>query len=238
MSKKYSHIFFDIDNTLWDFERNSHLAMQAAFNNLITDDEVLFDTFFTTYSKHNKLLWEGYRNRQITKKELKIKRFELTFNELNIKQTDPIEMNECYLTEMPWQKHLNNGVVELLEYLKQKRYYLSIITNGFYKAQAQKIETSGISEFFSSMFVSENVKTPKPGTEIFETAVKSTNAKKSNSIMIGDDWEVDILGACNYGIDSIYYQPGYCGKVKPENEEKGKSTIYFINNFDEVKEIL
>ena len=238
MQKKYSHIFFDIDNTLWDFETNSRLAMQTAFNSLIANSEVSFDTFFTTYSKHNKLLWESYRNRQITKKELALKRFELTFDELGIRQADPVKMNECYLAEMPEQKHLNAGVVELLEYLKQKRYYLSIITNGFSEVQVQKLETSGISAFFSSIFISENVKAPKPGKEIFEAAVKSTNAKKQKSIMIGDDWEVDILGAYNYGIDSIYYQPNYPNKTQPEIEKKGKNIIHIIQSFEEVKTIL
>ena len=236
--QKYSHIFFDIDNTLWDFEKNSRLAMQTAFNRLIANSEVPFDTFFTAYSKHNKLLWENYRNRQITKKELTLKRFELTFEELSIQQADSLKMNECYLAEIPEQKHLNDGVVELLEYLKQKRYHLSIITNGFREVQAQKLETSGISGFFSSIFISENVKIPKPGKEIFETAVKSTNAKKSKSIMIGDDWETDILGAYHYGIDSIYYRPDCYGKALPEIEKKGKNIIHSVQNFDEIKKIL
>ena len=238
MQKKYSHVFFDIDNTLWDFRKNSRLAMQTAFNSLITNIDVSFDTFFTAYSKHNKLLWEAYHSQQITKKELTRKRFELTFDELNIRQTDPVKMNECYLAEIPKQKHLNAGVTELLEYLTQKRYYLSIISNGFSEVQSQKLETSGISGFFSSMFISEDVKAPKPEKEIFEAAVKSTNAKKSKSIMIGDDWELDILGAYNYGIDSIYYQPDYYGDVRLEIEKKGKNTIYPIQNFDEVKKIL
>ena len=238
MQKKYSHIFFDIDNTLWDFKKNSGLAMQAAFNCLIADSNVSFNAFFTAYSKHNKLLWENYRKRLITKKELSVLRFELTFNELNISQADPIKMNEYYLTEIPKQKHLNKGVTELLEYLKQKRYHLGIISNGFSKIQMQKLEISGISGFFSSMFFSEDIKAPKPEKEIFETAIKSTNAKKLKSIMIGDDWETDILGAYNFGIDSIYYQPCYCVENQPEIEKKGKNTIHFVQSFDEVKKNL
>lgn len=237
MQKKYSHIFFDLDNTLWDFEKNSRLAMQTAFNRLIADSKISFDDFFTAYSKHNKFLWECYHNHQITKKELIVKRFELTFDELNIRQTDPIKMNECYSAEITGQKHLKDGVVELLEYLKQKKYCLSIITNGFSEVQVQKLENSGISRFFSKMFISENIKTPKPKKEIFETAVKSTNAKKSKSIMIGDEWETDILGAYNYGIDSIYYCPDYYGEVLPEIEKR-KNIIHFVQNFDEIKQIL
>jgi putative hydrolase of the HAD superfamily len=238
MQKKYSHIFFDLDNTLWDFGKNSFLAMKTAYDYFIANNEVSYDVFFEVYTKHNKLLWEGYRYKQVTKKELTRKRFELTFEELKIQHVDPEKMNEYYLAEMPGQKHLNAGVIELLEYLKYKKYYLSIITNGFSEVQLKKLETSGISGYFQKVFISESVKTPKPGKEIFEFAIKSTNAKKSKSIMIGDDWDVDILGAYQYGIDSVYYQPGINTELQASFDRNKNNIIHFIQNFDEVKNIL
>ena len=140
---------------------------------------------------------------------------------------------------MPRQNHLNNGVLDLLGYLKQKNYQLSIITNGFREVQHKKLETSGLAGFFDKVFISENIKTPKPGKEIFEYAIKSTNAKKSKSIMVGDDWEVDILGAVNYGIDSIYYSgenlDGTSGKML---KNFGDRKIYIIKEMKEIECIL
>jgi putative hydrolase of the HAD superfamily len=107
---------------------------------------------------------------------------------------------------MPKQKVLNEGVTEILTYLKMKRYHLSIITNGFKEVQREKIETSGLKPFFDKIFISEEIKSPKPEREIFEYSIKSSNAKKNNSIMVGDDWEIDVLGAVNCGIDAIHYQ--------------------------------
>jgi putative hydrolase of the HAD superfamily len=238
MQKRYSHIFFDLDNTLWDFEKNSFLAMKTAFDYFIANDEASYNNFFEVYIKHNKRLWEGYRNKQVSKKELTRKRFELTFEELNIRHVDPDKMNEYYLTKMPGQKHLNPGVFELLEYLKQKKYYLSIITNGFTEVQIKKLETSGISGYFQKIFISESVKTPKPGKDIFEFAIKSTNARKLKSIMIGDDWDVDILGAYQYGIDSVYYQPGIITELQASFGRNKNNIIHFIQNFNELKNIL
>ena len=106
---------------------------------------------------------------------------------------------------MPKQRYLNEGALDILKYLKLKRYKLYIITNGFKEVQYKKLNSSGLMRFFEKVFVSEEVKTPKPGREIFEYAIKSANAKKSVSLMIGDDWDVDILGASNFGIDSVYY---------------------------------
>ncbi len=203
--KKYTHIFFDLDNTLWDFERNSRNAMFEAFGIFRLEPVINFDQFFSIYLKHNHALWDLYRKNEIGKKELTRLRFENTFNELSVKGVDPEEMNTCYLDVMPKQKVLYEGVSELLEFLKAKKYHLFIITNGFKEVQLKKLESSGLKQYFTKIFISEEIKTPKPGRRIFEYAVKSANAKKLKSLMIGDDWEVDVLGAVNFGIDAVHF---------------------------------
>lgn len=206
MNKKYTHIFFDLDNTLWDFETNSRNAMHVIFQKLNLGHRHDFNLFFETYTRHNDSLWKSYRKNEVVKKELTRLRFQNTFNDLEIKGIDAEVTNKLYLNEMPNQKILNEGVTEILSYLKKKRYHLNIITNGFSEVQRQKIETSGLSSFFEKIFISEEIKSPKPEQGIFEYSIKSSNAKKNNSIMIGDDWDVDVLGAVNYGIDAIHYQ--------------------------------
>jgi putative hydrolase of the HAD superfamily len=206
MNKKYTHIFFDLDGTLWDFGRNSRNAMHITFHEFKLDSAFDFNLFFETYTKHNHALWESYRNNEVGKKELIRLRFQNTFTEMEINGVDANEMNARYLNEMPKQKALNEGVTDILNYLKKKRYQLNIITNGFKEVQREKIETSGLQPFFTKIFISEEIKSPKPERGIFEYSIKSANAKKSSSIMVGDDWDVDVMGAVNYGIDAIHYQ--------------------------------
>lgn len=206
MNKKYTHIFFDFDNTLWDFETNSRNTMQIIFQKLNLCQTHDFNLFFETYTKHNDSLWHSYRKNEVIKKDLTRLRFQNTFDDLEIKGIDAGEMNELYLNEMPNQKILIEGVTQILQYLKKKRYHLNIITNGFSEVQRKKIETSGLKPFFDKIFISEEIKSPKPERAIFEHAVKSTNAKKNRTIMIGDDWNIDVLGAVNYGIDAVHYQ--------------------------------
>jgi putative hydrolase of the HAD superfamily len=206
MNNKYTHIFFDLDNTLWDFERNSRNAMFEAFHRFQLDGLCDFNLFFETYTKHNHALWQSYRNNEVVKKELIRLRFQNTFTELELNGIDAVEMNTLYLHEMPKQKVLNEGVTDILIYLKRKRYHINIITNGFKEVQREKIETSGLKPFFDKIFISEEVKSPKPERAIFEYAIKSANAKKTSCIMVGDDWETDVLGAVNYGIDAVHYQ--------------------------------
>lgn len=203
--KKYSHIFFDLDNTLWDFEKNSRSAMQETFNFYQLNPKVDFNLFFNVYTQNNHALWDLYRKKQVGKKELIRLRFQDTLTELKIDGINPEEMNACYLNEMPKQKFLNDGAFDLLQYLTTKKYRLYIITNGFKEVQYKKLESSGLLNFFTKIFISEEIKTPKPGREIFEYAIKSANAKKTKSIMIGDDWETDVLGAIHFGIDAIHF---------------------------------
>lgn len=230
---KYTHIFFDLDNTLWDFKRNSFLAMESAFEIFgLKKQHESYTSFFDTYSKYNKQLWADYRNRLIPKKELIWKRFQNTFDDLHITGINPEEMNSCYLNEMPKQKILNDGAVEILHYLKNRNYKLYIITNGFKEVQYKKLDSSNLLAFFKKVFISEVIKVPKPGKEIFNMAVKSANAKKTKSLMVGDDWEVDVLGAVNAGIDAVYYNPEHASSTVDEQMQQSRKIITISNLVD------
>ena len=238
MIKKYTHIFFDLDNTLWDFEINSRNAMFAVFHYLKLENSAEFELFFKTYTKNNHDLWECYRKNEIAKKDLTRLRFQNTFAELEITGIDADEMNELYLNEMPKQKKLNEGVFDILNYLKIKRYNLNIITNGFKEVQHNKIETSGLKSFFDKIFISEVVKSPKPANAIFEYAIKSSNAKKIRSIMIGDDWDVDVLGAVNFGIDAIYYNKTDQNQNKINLNLNNSCKIYSVKHISQLSKYL
>jgi FMN phosphatase YigB (HAD superfamily) len=138
---------------------------------------------------------------------LSIQRFEETFK----KNGTPLEMggevvNATYLAEMPLQTKLIDGARKVLDYL-HGRYDVAIITNGFKEVQYDKILKAELSKYFRKIFISEEVGAQKPRKEIFEYAIKSMNAPKNSSLMIGDSWDVDIIGAMNFGIDQIYYNP-------------------------------
>lgn len=239
MMKKYTHIFFDLDNTLWDFEKNSESAMLETFNHFkVGERSINFTEFFKSYSRHNHNLWADYRKQELGKKELIRRRFQDTFMELGIYGIQPEKMNECYLDEMPKQKKLFDGVLETLQYLKGRKYKMHIITNGFREVQNQKLEKSGIMPFFAKVFTSEEIKYPKPNREIFEYAVKSVNAKKRNSIMVGDDFETDVLGAANFGMDAILFDGKKNSQLDSQLKTMArKSSIIRINTINTMMEM-
>lgn len=206
--KKYTHLFFDLDNTIWDFNSNSFDALYVALDKQKLLGQIgSYDDFFKTYSEVNDRLWELYRQGLMNKKVLSVQRFEESF----AKHGTPLLaeggiINAAYLAEMPLQTKLIEGAREVLDYL-HGRYEVAIITNGFKEVQYDKIQKSALSKYFRKIFISEEIGAQKPGRKIFEHAVKSMNAPKKSALMIGDSWEADIVGAMNFGIDQIYYNP-------------------------------
>lgn len=227
--RKYDHLFFDLDHTLWDFETNSKLAMEQVVKELNLEPQITnFDDFFNYYENVNSQLWEAYRDQEISKPELIKKRFEDTLNHFNIKGIDPVRMNELYLQLMPLQTKLFPGVTETLDYLKRKGYQMHIITNGFSEVQHKKIASSGLKPYFSRVFISEEIKYPKPDVRIFQHALKTCNAKKSRSIMIGDSWDSDIIGAINTGLSQVAITNNDKNKTLPPKKEWGEFRKYYF----------
>ena len=205
---KYKHLFFDLDRTLWDFEVNSVKTLKSIFakRNLeqIFPD---FDAFIKTYKIHNEALWDLYKLRKIKKAELRDQRFLLTLQDFGI--DDPVlaeHIGDDYIEISPTQTGLFPDTIEVLDYLSSK-YKLYIITNGFVEVQYKKLKYSGLDKYFDRVTTSEEAKASKPKPEIFRAALSAANAKKSESIMIGDDLANDILGAKKFGIDQIFFNP-------------------------------
>lgn len=204
--RTYDHLFFDLDNTLWDFTTNSRLAMEQT----LKQTELLprlssFDSFFQVYEQVNQSLWNDYHSRQITKQNLIVERFSRSMKAFGISVYNWSELNSRYLENMALQTKLFPGTIETLTTLKAKGYQMHIITNGFMEVQHLKLVNCGLAGFFTKVFISEEIKTTKPHRQIFEHALKSTNAPKKRSIMIGDSWVTDILGALEFGIDQIMF---------------------------------
>lgn len=249
--RKYDHLFFDLDNTLWDFTANSRRAMEIT----ITQNELLsrlssFESFFEVYEQINKSLWTDYHSRKITKQTLTVERFSKSFQYFNIYNLDWSDLNQQYLRNMAIQTELFPNTIETLTVLSARGYQMHIITNGFSEVQHDKLRNCGLSGFFSKVFISEELHTTKPHRQIFEYALKSTNARKEKSIMIGDSWETDIVGAFNFGIDQIMFLNNglhelpkavkirQSGSIYSYLEQKHRTKTWFVDKISDLATIL
>ena len=198
---RYKSIFFDLDKTLYDFERSSDETLRELFAEKALSEMVSYEVFHEHYIKNNLMWWDLYRREGIRKEQLRVQRFSLTFESLGIKIPGlDYFFSEEYLYRSPRKKALFKGVMPLLDYLFSK-YSLLIITNGFEEVQHQKLKSNGIGQFFKAVITSEKAGCKKPEPEIFRYALEAANVDASEALMVGDDFEVDILGARNIGMD-------------------------------------
>ncbi len=204
MNNNIKHIFFDLDHTLWDFDKNSALTFDFIFkkNNL----QLNLPEFLSVYEPLNLQYWKLYREEKVSKEHLRFYRLKDTFDTLNIEVEAEVinKLSEDYIDNLSNQNHLFDGTFEILDYLKPK-YQLHIITNGFEEVQHHKMKKSNIFHFFETITNSEMVGVKKPNPKIFNHALDLANATTKNSIMIGDNYEADILGALNIGLDAICF---------------------------------
>ncbi|AZQ60746.1 noncanonical pyrimidine nucleotidase, YjjG family [Flammeovirga pectinis] len=200
------HIFFDLDHTLWDFEKNSEETLTHLFHKYgIGDGNVALQDFLSAYRKANFELWELYNFSKVTKEEIRDRRFPMTFTTIGLDPTTtPPTIGQEYLEICPRKPNLIPGTRELLSSLEGK-YTMHILSNGFDATQAVKLETTGIGQYFSTVVTSESCGHKKPSAEIFDFALQQAGASKENSIMIGDNPITDIKGAKEYGLPTIYF---------------------------------
>lgn len=204
MKPVITDVFFDLDHTLWDFEKNSALT----FAKILKDNHVPVDysRFVENYVPINHEYWELFREEKITKEELRYGRLQKTFESLGVAvEQSLIEiLAEEYLAVLPKNNHLFQGAFEILEYL-QSKYNLHIITNGFQEVQNHKIKNSNLTPFFKTITNSESAGVKKPNPGIFEFALQQANTTKEQSVMIGDCIDADVKGALNFGMDAILF---------------------------------
>ncbi|WP_338769315.1 HAD-IA family hydrolase [Bernardetia sp. ABR2-2B] len=223
------NIFFDLDHTLWDFEQNSKQTLNSLYqkyelsDRIINNETISFDDLLKAFQTTTKFLWKQHHEGLVDKVKIRQRRFGLIFEELHKMKNKQEQFNKTtyqnathnlleeleneYQYNCPRQPNLLPFALEMLTYLDTKGYQLHILTNGFEESQKLKLEHSGILHFFKNIITSDCTGFTKPNPIIFNHALAISNATPQNSIMIGDSFDADILGARSLGMKTIFYNP-------------------------------
>jgi len=207
--KKYRHIFFDLDHTLWDYDTNVQESLSELFEiyQLPTVGIPDFQTFIDAFYQVNFKLWALYDLGKIDKQNLRETRFKLIFEKAGVSGSNvPKEMEEDFMQRTSSKPHLLPYSKEILDYLSPN-YKMHIITNGFNESQAKKMHSSGLTPYFDLVVTSETTGHKKPDPRIFQYAMDKLAVKSADCIMIGDNPNSDILGAIRSNIDQVYFDP-------------------------------
>ena len=208
-SKIYKHIFFDLDHTIWDFDKNAEETLNELYGTYNLKDIGLHSAglFIETYTRHNHRLWADYHLGRISKDELRDERFRSTFIELGVQPNlMPADFEDAYVKLGPHKTNLFPHAHETLAYL-QSKYTLHLISNGFKESTEIKVKGTNLDGYFQNVIISEVVGVNKPDPLIFKHAIELACATIEESVMIGDSIEADIRGAMGVGMDAIYFNP-------------------------------
>jgi putative hydrolase of the HAD superfamily len=226
--KGITDVFFDLDHTLWDFDKNSALTFEKIFE--INNVDVSDDDFLTHYVPINLKYWRLYREDKIEKSALRYGRLNETFKAIEFEANDDLvyKLSDDYITHLSTFNHLFENTFEILDYLNLN-YNLHIITNGFDEVQYKKMSHSKIDHYFKTITNSEIAGVKKPNPLIFDFALDLANTNAGKSVMIGDSYEADILGAINIGMDVVFFDV---------NNKTVDNSIRQIDNLIQLKKYL
>lgn len=228
---KYKHLLFDLDHTLWDYDLNARETLSDLYDHYDLGSHELFEKeeFIVTFFDINESLWVAYNKDQIPKGYIRENRFRKIFDHLRLPlQHYPNGIDNNYLHACPQKTNKIAYADEVLSFLKP-HYQLHILTNGFNDVQSVKLERSGLSKYFDKVITSESARAKKPNREFFDHAIAEIDTHPEQALMIGDNLNTDILGARNYGIDQVYYNPA---------RNKDYESTYAIGCLTELKDIL
>lgn len=231
--KNVRHIFFDLDNTLWDHRKNAYMTIRELFSQQKISEtyNIDFELFHDAYHEINEKLWEQIRDGEIDKDYLRKYRFYNTFLKFEVDDQNLSDYFEHhFLDEILKYNELVPGAADLLDYLEAKDYKMHIISNGFQEVTERKCVLSGIADYFETITSADSVGVRKPRPEIFQYSFDLAKAEKSESIMIGDDWIADVKGAQRFGIDVIFFDV--------YNDNPKEDHLKVIQHLSEVKEYL
>lgn len=197
-------VFFDLDHTLWDFEKNSALTFDKMFRE--NELEVNLDRFLKIYAPINLAYWKLYREEKISKPDLRYARLRNTFDQLTMSVSDELinTLSVQYIEHLSTFNHLVPNTLSILDYL-QPKYRLHIITNGFQEVQRKKLENASIASYFEHVIDSETAGVKKPNPYIFNYSLDKAKVSPDKAIMIGDSLEADVLGARAVGLHTLHF---------------------------------
>ncbi len=207
--RRYRHILFDLDRTLWDFEANSLDTLRELYWEWALWESGIpsLDEFIGVYRTENEACWEALRKGELDKKNTRELRFKRTLERFDNKDDELAgRLADAYLRRTPFKKGLIPNTMELLEGIRD-HFYLHIGTNGFTDTQAIKMDRSGLTPYFQEVVTSDGAGFQKPDPRFFDAFLKRIDGARGDCLMVGDDVDVDMEGARRSGIDRVLFDP-------------------------------
>lgn len=224
--KKYNYLLFDLDNTLLDFTKSSHIAFNKLMKYFEIENESI--NLYDSYQAINAKYWHYFEKQKITANQLNAGRFKefLKVMELNFNEH---ELAEKYLDFLVEHSSWIAGAESLLKQYSTT-HELAIITNGLSKAQHLRLEKHDMKKYFKHILISEELGCSKPNSFFFEKAHQIIDEPNKNEVLvIGDNPNSDIKGGNNFGFSTCWYDYKQNKKQRARADYKVTDWNEFLN---------
>ena len=237
----YKDLFIDFDDTLYDTKGNAIIALGELFQDLGFNRYFkTLEDFTVPYWKTNLELWEQYAHGEISRDYLMVERFRRPLAEGFVSENehfDPsakycLEVSNHFLSLCAVKPGVVDGAHELMDYLKKKGYRLHMCSNGFEEVQYKKLRASSLLDYFDTIVLSDAAGANKPSRQFFDYALHKTGASPETTVMIGDNYGTDILGAKAAGLDTIFFNR------KPDTFKDSEEATFEVKSLKEIMSIL
>ena len=213
-------VFFDLDNTLYDFERVRRFGLGVALQHL---HERLPDTrgrlSVESLARLRDEVADEVENADLQLTEIRTESFRRALVLCGYGgQADALapELTRIYFENRFKVAQPYNGAVTALRRLKG-RCALGIVSNG-----NTPLELVGIEDCFDHKIFAEDVGVAKPDPRIFEMAMERVPCRPDEFMYVGDSIEFDVMGAMNAGARTVWFNPHGTpypdGLVRPDFE--------------------
>ena len=248
VNRKYTDLFIDLDDTLYDTYGNAVIALRETFehfqlNRWFPDPQVFYDAYWTA----NIDLWSRYSRGEITRPYLIEERFRrplMMSEKFRAECEEPtshlspltpflLKINDYFLDRCASKPGVIDGAHELMQYLRERGYRMHMTSNGFHEVQYKKLDACGLRNYFDTIILSEDAGANKPSKQFFEYALQRSEASPTKTLMIGDNLQTDILGALNAGLDAMLFN-----RWQVPSEEFPENLTFVVSKLSEIKSLL
>ena len=204
MTRKYKSVFFDADDTLFDYPRAERAALRACLSEFAI--AIKPEVFFIAYRRHNHDLWRAFENSEVDQATLRVERFRRLFAEFDYSCPAPEAVSPFYLEALSGQPQLLPGALATVRTLA-KKFPLALVTNGIASVQNRRFAASPITRHFQAVVISEEVGSAKPDPRIFAPALLTIGVEAADVLYVGDSVTSDMAAARNAGMDFCWLNP-------------------------------
>jgi len=204
MGARYKSLFFDADDTLFDYPHAERAALRACLREFRLRVEL--GIFLDAYRRHNRDVWQAFERGETDQVTLRVERFRRLAFELGISELPLDRISAFYLEALSAQPKLLPGALATIRTLA-KKFPLALVTNGIAAVQRRRFAAAPITSYFQAVVISEEVGVAKPDPRIFAPALRKIGVDAGEVLYVGDSVTSDMAAARNAGMDFCWLNP-------------------------------